>query len=195
MKHSTEKPLIKVCGEALVERVNSALANSHKFDRMVAVVSRNTPQTREFLEAKGIDVVETAGDGYSQDLAAFLAEQSPARVFVFPSDLPLLTAEVVSEIAGISQEAPAVSVILDRKFVEDIGIRPGILCTIGGKDYCHSGITLFEAAVVVGRPVQEKHVVMNRIEIAVNVNTQAELDLAEKLLVQRAYNLAKNSGL
>jgi GTP:adenosylcobinamide-phosphate guanylyltransferase len=34
--------------------------------------------------------------------------------------------------------------------------------------------------------VQERYVVMNRKEIALNVNTKEEWELAEKLLVQRA---------
>jgi GTP:adenosylcobinamide-phosphate guanylyltransferase len=34
--------------------------------------------------------------------------------------------------------------------------------------------------------VKERYVIMNRIEVAANVNTKEELELAEKLLVQRA---------
>jgi GTP:adenosylcobinamide-phosphate guanylyltransferase len=37
--------------------------------------------------------------------------------------------------------------------------------------------------VVGAEPVEERYLVMNRKEIALNVNTKEELELAEKLLV------------
>ena len=40
-----EKPLLKVDGVAMIERVISALASSEKFDRIVGTVSPNTPKT------------------------------------------------------------------------------------------------------------------------------------------------------
>jgi hypothetical protein len=43
--------------------------------------------------------------------------------------------------------------------------------------------------------VQEQYVVMSRKEIAVNVNTKVEWELAEKLLVQRVHDFAKDAGL
>jgi adenosylcobinamide-phosphate guanylyltransferase len=64
-----EKPLLKVDGVAMVERVVSALASSDRFDRIVAATSPNTPKTNEFLKSKGIETIETAGEGYSQDLS------------------------------------------------------------------------------------------------------------------------------
>jgi GTP:adenosylcobinamide-phosphate guanylyltransferase len=49
--------------------------------------------------------------------------------------------------------------------------------------YCHSGITIFNTMAVGTEPVKEHYLVMNRKEIALNVNTKEELELAEKLLV------------
>ena len=49
--------------------------------------------------------------------------------------------------------------------------------------YCHSGITIFNTVAVGTEPVEEHYLVMNRKEIALNVNTKEELELAEKLLV------------
>jgi GTP:adenosylcobinamide-phosphate guanylyltransferase len=63
-----------------------------------------------------------------------------------------------------------------------MGIKPSV---VFGR-YCHSGITIFNTARVTRETVQERYVVMNRKEIALNVNTKEELELTEKLLVQRA---------
>src|SRR5918996_4426727 len=83
-----EKPLLKVDGVAMVERVISALASSDRFDRIVAAVSPNTPKTNEFLKSKGIETVETAGKGYSQDLSQLLSKLKPQKVMAVPGDIP-----------------------------------------------------------------------------------------------------------
>jgi adenosylcobinamide-phosphate guanylyltransferase len=93
-----EKPLLKVDGVAMVERVISALASSNRFDRIIAAVSPNTPKTNEFLKSKGIETIETAGKGYSQDLSDLLSKLKPQKVMVIPGDIPLLNSQIVNEI-------------------------------------------------------------------------------------------------
>lgn len=183
MQAGMEKPLLKVGGAAMVGRVASALAGSSRFGRIVAAVSPSTPKTREFLKSKGIEIIETAGEGYPQDLSRLLARLKPEKVMVVPADVPLLDAQAVSDIvdAAKSRQEPAVSIVLEKGFVERIGVKPSV---VFGR-YCHSGITVFDTAKVAGETVQERYVVMNRKEIALNVNTKEELELAE-LLVQRA---------
>ncbi|HEV8405781.1 MAG TPA: NTP transferase domain-containing protein [Nitrososphaera sp.] len=184
MQGNVEKPLIKVGGVAMVEHVISALASSKKFSRIVAAVSPKTPKTKEFLKSKGIEIIDTPGEGYPHDLSGLLQKLRPEKVLVVPADVPLLDAQVVGDItdATSSKQEPAVSIVLEKEFVENIGAKPSV---VFGR-YCHSGITVFDTASVVGETVQERYVVTNRKEIALNVNTKEELELAEKLLVQRA---------
>lgn len=184
MQAGAEKPLLKVGGVPMVECVVSALAGSNRFGRIVAAVSPNTPKTKEFLKSKGIEIIETAGEGYPQDLSRLLSRLKPERVMVVPADVPLLDAQAVRDIvdAAKSKQEPAVSIVLEKEFVENVGAKPSV---VFGR-YCHSGITVFDTARVAGETVQERYVVMNRKEIALNVNTKEELELAEKLLVQRA---------
>jgi adenosylcobinamide-phosphate guanylyltransferase len=182
-----EKPLIKVDGVAMVERVISALASSNRFDRIIAAVSPNTPKTNEFLKSKGIEIIETAGKGYSQDLSYLLSKLKPHKVVVVPGDIPLLNSQIVKEILNTidddddrQEQEQAISIILEKGFVEEIGVKPSIVLM---NQYCHSGITIFNSMVVSTEPVKEHYLVMNRKEIALNVNTKEELELAEKLLV------------
>lgn len=183
-----EKPLIKVDGVAMVERVISALASSNRFDRIIAAVSPNTPKTNEFLKSKGIEIIETAGEGYSQDLSHLLSKLKPHKVVVVPGDIPLLNSQIVKEILNTiddddddrQEQEQAISIILEKGFVEEIGVKPSIVLM---NQYCHSGITIFNSMVVSTEPVKEHYLVMNRKEIALNVNTKEELELAEKLLV------------
>jgi adenosylcobinamide-phosphate guanylyltransferase len=185
-----EKPLLKVDGVAMVERVVSALASSNRFNRIIAAVSPNTPKTNEFLKSKGIETIETAGKGYSQDLSDTLSKLKPQKVMVIPADIPLLNSPIVNEILNTiidddndrqAQEEPAISIILEKEFVQGMGVKPSIVLT---NQHCHSGVTIFNTIAVGGtEPVKERYLVMNRKEIALNVNTKEELELAEKLLL------------
>ena len=182
-----EKPLLKVDGIAMVERVILALAGSGRFDRILAAISPNTPETKELLKSKGIETIETPGEGYSNDLSYLLSKLKPQRVMVVPSDMPLLNSQIISEILDATdnssssrkEKGPAISIILEKGFVERTGAKPSIVVD----QYCHSGITIFNTMSVGTEPVEEYYLVMNRKEIALNVNTKEELELAKKLLV------------
>ena len=183
-KAGMEKPLLKVNGVTMVERVVSALASSDRFARIVAATSPNTPKTNEFLKSKGIETIETTGEGYSQDLSQLLSKLKPQKVMAVPGDLPLLNSHIVDEIlnsiADRQEHEPAISIIIEKGFVERIGVKPSIIVL---DQYCHSGITIFNTMIVGTEPVKEHYLIMNRKEIAINVNTKEELELAEKLLV------------
>jgi adenosylcobinamide-phosphate guanylyltransferase len=181
-----EKPMLKVNSIAMVERVILALVSSDRFDRIVAAVSPNTPKTKELLKSKGIEIIETSGEGYSNDLSFLLSELKPRRVMVVPSDLPLLNSQIVSEIldaidnsSTMKEHGPAISIVLEKGFVEKTGAKPSIVLD----QYCHSGITIFNTISFSTEAVEEYYWVMNRKEIALNVNTKEELELAKKLLV------------
>ena len=183
-----EKPLLKVKGIAMVERVISALAGSYRFDHIVAAVSPKTHKTNEFLKSKGIETIETAGEGYSQDLSRLLSKLRPQKVVAVPGDIPLLNSQIVNEILNNiidddddrQEQEPAISIILEKGFVEEIGVKPSIVLM---NQYCHSGITIFNTTAVGTELVKERYIVMNRKEIALNVNTKEELELVERLLV------------
>ena len=183
-----EKPLLKVDGIAMVERVILALAGSGRFDRILAAISPNTPKTKELLKSKGIQTIETPGEGYSNDLSYLISKLKPQRVMVVPGDIPLLNSQIISEIldaidnsssSSRKEKRPAISIILEKGFVERTGAKPSIVVD----RYCHSGITIFNTMYVGTEPVEEYYFVMNRKEIALNVNTKEELELAKKLLV------------
>ena len=186
MGGSIEKPLLKVGGIAAVQRVISALRGSRNFERLIAAVSPVTPATKEFLQTIKVEILETAGDGYSQDLSSILKELRPARVLVTPADLPLLSSDVVAEISAVPQKDPVISMVLEKKFVEGTGVKPSVVFKSRGSDYCHSGISIFDTSVMGKGLAKEQYFLLNRMEIAVNVNTKEELMLAEKLLIQRA---------
>jgi adenosylcobinamide-phosphate guanylyltransferase len=184
----TEKPMLILKGVTLVERVLRALIGFGQFEKIVAISSLNTPKTTIFLRnhysSSGlIDIVETNGISYSNDLS-IVHKFKPSRVFVVSADLPLLNPKIVQDIAVRSMpNFPCVSVVLEKLFVERIGIEPSITIVIGKKEYSHSGITILDSSKVNGDLVLEEHyIVMNNKELAVNVNSKRELAIAEAML-------------
>lgn len=185
-----EKPMLKLAGKYYVERVIDALEKSGRFERIVAAVSPKTPRTREFLASKEIEIIDTPGAGYPQDLSLVLSKLVPEKVLVVPADVPLLTPVIVGEALDLvsKERSPAISLVAEKSFVEKLGVAPSVL--VG--DLCHSGMTLFDSSV--SGSVDERYVKMNRIELALNVNTKREKELAE-LLVKRGDDFAKDLGL
>jgi adenosylcobinamide-phosphate guanylyltransferase len=182
-----EKPLLRVKDKTMIEYVLHALVASKKFERIVGVSSSNTPKTSTFLGECSptlIDVIETEGTSYSKDLSAVLRSLKPAMVFVVSSDLPLLNAKIVQNIIfSCLLELPCISIVSEKQYVQSIGIKPSLVVTIGAKEYCHSGISIIDSSKInKDHKLEEYYIIMNEKEIAVNVNTRQELDVARGLL-------------
>jgi adenosylcobinamide-phosphate guanylyltransferase len=80
-------------------------------------------------------------------------------------------------------DLPCISVVSERQYVQSIGIKPSLVVTIGAKEYCHSGINIIDSSKInEGCEVEEYYMIMNEREIAVNVNTRQELEVAERLI-------------
>ena len=185
-----EKPLLDLKGKVMIEYVLDALICSQKFRRIVAVSSPFSSKTTTFLyhhpyySNRLIEVIETKGDSYSKDLSFILNKLKPDKVLTVSADLPLLSSSIVDQIVihNIPRFSCA-SIILEKHFVENIGITPSIVFNIGAHHYCHSGIIVFNSPRVKEcQKIKEYFILMNKREIAVNVNTLRELQLAERLL-------------
>jgi adenosylcobinamide-phosphate guanylyltransferase len=189
----TEKPMLKLKGTTMVERVLRALVEFGQFEKIVAISSLNTPKTTVFLRnhcyiSSGlIDVVVTNGISYSKDLSIVVQEFEPSRVFVVSADLPLLNSKIVHDISTrCMPDLPCVSVVLEKLFVERIGLEPSITIVIGKKEYSHSGIAILDSSKVNRDGILEEHyIVMNKRELAVNVNSTRELEMAETMLEEK----------
>jgi adenosylcobinamide-phosphate guanylyltransferase len=186
----TEKPMLKLRGMTMVDRVLHALVGFGQFEKIVAISSLNTPKTTVFLRdhyyySLGlIDVVETDGISYSKDLSVVVQKFEPSRVFVVSADLPLLDSKIVQTIVvKCVSTFPCVSILLEKLFVESIGIEPSIIIVRGKKEYSHSGITILDSSKVnLDHILEEHYIVMNEKELAINVNTTRELEIAEAML-------------
>lgn len=184
-----EKPLQRIRGKTLIEYVVNALVACRIFEKVVIVPSPNTPFTSKYVQSiynslDNVEILDSAGLDYSHDLMRLVKYLMPSKLMVLGADLPLLNAKIIKKIIQICEwDFPCISVILDRKFVQDLGIKPSIIISKDNLDYCHSGITLIDSAGVKDKSGMflETYVLMNEKEIAINVNTTKDLELAKTL--------------
>jgi adenosylcobinamide-phosphate guanylyltransferase len=185
---NVEKPLLELKGKTMIERVLDALTQSREFHKIIGVTSSKTPRTKAFIGCYSswltIDVIKTEGKSYSKDLSILLNNLNPATIFVVPADLPLLNPKIIQEIIGrYSPGLPCVSIVSDKQFVVNMGVKPSLVLSINSKEYCHTGITIVDSSKVRGlTTLKEYYIIMNEREIVVNVNTRREFEIAEKLL-------------
>ena len=184
---NTEKPLLKLNGITMVELVLDALLQSKEFYKIVAVTSQNTPITSSYIAtnlSRKVDVIKTSGMTYPCDISVVLNIFRPYTVFVVGCDLPLLRLRDVKKI--VSQHRPehvCTSVVSDKRFVTSLGINPSIIVRINSREYCHTGVSIFDSSKVCGTDrVDEHFVVINQKGVAVNVNTRSDLETAQKLM-------------
>ena len=186
-----EKPLLKLNGRTMVELVFDALLNSEEFYKIVAVTSRNTPMTSSYIATKlsrKVDLIETSGIAYPSDISVVLNIFRPYTIFVVGCDLPLLRLRDIKKI--LSQHRPehaCTSVVSDKRFVRSLGINPSIIVRINARQYCHTGISIFDSSKICGTDrVDEHYVVINENGVAVNVNTRSDFEIAQKLMSKGA---------
>jgi len=95
----TEKPLVKIDGEPMLDQVVNALRAS-SLPTVAAAVSPATPETAAHLaEVGGVECITTTGDGYVADLGEAVARLGTPTVTV-AADLPLITAGHIDRAAA-----------------------------------------------------------------------------------------------
>jgi adenosylcobinamide-phosphate guanylyltransferase len=185
----TEKPLQRIQGKTLIEYVVSALVDCRMFDKVMIVPSPNTPITSKYVRniyrrLDTVEIFESTGLDYSLDLMRLVKYLNPSKLMVLGADLPFINAKIIKKIIeNCEWNFPCISVIMDKKFVVGIGVKPSVIICKDSLDYCHSGITIIDSAGVkdTNGLFQETYIVMNEKEIAINVNTTKDLELAKTL--------------
>jgi len=183
-----EKPLLPICGEAMLKRVVKALKSSKFVEAVFIAVSEWTPNTKREAERLGI-VIETGGLGYVDDLREALrvvwAGYGFKDVVVASSDLPLLDGELIDDVVKryVESGREALTVVVDREAYEGLGFDAEYLIEYGGKLAVPVGLNVLRADLVDRKDVLEEEVYLHpRVERLVNVNTIEEAKRAEEIL-------------
>lgn len=177
MKSPEEKLLLKY-KKPLIEHVLNALEDSGLFSKIVCVTSDNAPKTREFVSGLGVDILETKGNGYSNDLSESLSKfEEP--VFVTSGDMPLLDSEIIKKITKLVNEKDIwTSILVQKNFLHSLGLEAEFFVNYNGKDCAYTGISIVDPTQTKNmQPVIESYVILDDKRIATNLNTKKDYDL------------------
>lgn len=178
-----EKPLVTLFGRPLIEYVTTALQDS-SVQRILVATTDNVPKTREWAEERELKVIETAGRGFVADMvSAIQAARIIDPVLIIMADLPLVTSDLIDDIIEIYEERPepALSTHTPLGLHSRLGRRPDSLFNYRGQLIVPSGINVLDGADI-EKEQEDFHLIMERMELAVNVNVAEDLKLCEKIM-------------
>ena len=92
--NGVEKALLKLRGKPLIEYLLDVAGELG--GEFYIAPSKHTPLTKRWCIEKGIQIIETAGEGYSRDLR-YVASRVNRPLLFLPVDAPFLTAELLNE--------------------------------------------------------------------------------------------------
>jgi len=183
-----EKPLLPVCGEAMLKRVIRALRSSKYVNAIFVAVSKWTPNTKREAKELGV-VIETSGLGYVNDLREALKiiwmEYGFKDVVVVGSDLPSLEGGVVDDIVRryVESGKEALTVVVDRDAYEELGFKAEYLIRYGDMLVVPVGLNVLRADLIDRRDFLEEEIYLYpKTEHLINVNTIDEAKRAEEIL-------------
>ena len=177
MNLNGEKLLLKYKNH-VISHVVEALTNSRRFSRILAATSCNAPKTKEMLENTGIETIDTSGNGYVEDLN-YVLQSLEDVVFVTSGDLPLLDAQIISELADQHNSKNIwTSFLVTNKFLTGLGIKSEISISFENRDCHFTGISLVNSKHIASLDnIQEHFIINDDKRIALNLNTKYDYDL------------------
>lgn len=182
LKVPEEKPLFKLHDKPLIKYVLDNLKSSKLIDEIVIAVSPNTCKTTQYLRSLEEDffILDTSGEDYLTDLSYILdyfEEKSKKDILLFiNADLPFISAETIDYVIDyyLKQDKDALSVIVPVEVFEKLGL-----------DYSYefngcvpSGLNILRSENIIQDEIQ---LTLNKVELALNINTIPDSEIAEKL--------------
>jgi len=189
MKLAVEKPLISVCGKPSIEYVLAALKDAQRIDEVIVATTSVTPKTTALMQQLGVRVIQTPGQDYVSDMGYTVQTLKLGVFLAIAADLPLVKPEMIDEIVERYEKSgkPAltVAVPIEAKTRLGMGVEYSFK-TDDGREVVPVGVNVIDGSKRYGDEWLDQDIfVLDYKELAVNINTVAELQLAEQLLAKR----------
>jgi len=183
MALSEEKPLLQVGGKPVIEHVLTALKNAKKVGSVVVAVSDYTPKTAKLLSKFPVSVIHTPGKEFVSDMGYAVRALKLQTVLAIGADFPLITAEVIDGIVECYEQCgkPALTVAVPMETKAKLGLGEKYGFELNGKRVVPAGINVIDGLRIDEAELEEKTCVLDRKEVAVNINTVEELHIAQEL--------------
>lgn len=182
MNAATEKPLLEVGGKSMIEHVVEALKRSRMVDRIIVAVSDNTPQTARKVSELNAIVLETPGINYIRDTKYAVKKLGLQAVLTVSADLPFITSEIIDRAVEkyMSSGKPSLTVMSPVDTYERLGSKPEHIFEVDGRSLVPVGINVIDGSRIDEPELEEAILVTDSEELALNVNTPRELEIARE---------------
>ena len=168
MHSAEEKPMLIVKNKPMISYVLDALKNSNCFDKIIALVSSNTPKTAQFLAKNNVQVANSSGTDYVKDLNYALELVKPNKAFIISSDLPLIDSSTVEKIVGSFDRCkkPCLTVVVSKALLDDLDVSTDYCVEYDGKIVCHTGVSIIDSSQVSGQSnIDEELLLIDKLQL------------------------------
>lgn len=172
-----EEKLVLKYKKPLILHVIEALKNSNCFSKIVVATNANSPKTKNLLKTLDIEILETQGNGFSEDLN-FALQSLNDHVLIVAGDLPLLDGHIIKQLVKQSNDKTWTSFLVTKKFLDLLGLKSDYTVSFDEKECIYTGISLVNAKDIVDfNKIKENFLIIDDKRIAFNINTKEEYDL------------------
>jgi adenosylcobinamide-phosphate guanylyltransferase len=188
MHSPIEKPLIKVCNKPAIEYVLDALKTAKKIDRIYVAVTERTPNTAQLMKESNVEIVMTPGTDYVSDMGYATQAIKLGKFLAIAADLPLITGEILDSIVERYENCgkPALTVAVPIETKTRLGMSVDYSFKMDEKDVVPTGINVIDGSKRYGDEWLDQDIfLLDREELAINVNTPKELAIAEDIISKR----------
>jgi adenosylcobinamide-phosphate guanylyltransferase len=187
MALSEEKPMLKIGGRTVIEHVLVALKNAEKVKSFLVAVSDYTPKTAKLMARFPAKVIKTPGKEYVSDMGYAIKKLKLQVVLAIAADLPLITGETIDNIVERYEQCgkPALTVVVPMETKQRLGLGGEYAIEVEKRLVVPAGINVIDGRRIDEKELDEEICVVDKEEVAVNINTIQELRIAESLFTKR----------
>ena len=179
LKTPVEKPLFKIHDKPLIKYVLDNLESSKLVEKVIIATSPNTPETSDYIKNFDYEILDTPGVDFLHDLSLILdhfEKKSSSDVLLFiNADLPFITGESIDYILETYFEhgKDALSTLIPVSIFNDLNLKD---------EYEYKGLVPVGVNILrsVNKIQDEYQLVMEKEELAFNINTLQDAGVADK---------------
>ena len=177
MNLDNEKLLLKY-KKSIILHVTDSLKDSNCFSKILALTSSNSPKTKKLLQENNIEIFNTNGIGYVEDLSLVLQSTNDS-VLVTSGDLPLLDKEIIKKIVKhYDPEKIWTSILVTNKFLTKLGLQSDYSLQYSDQICHYTGISLINSNKInSSKNLNENYIIIDDKRIAFNLNTKQDYEL------------------
>jgi len=177
MNLNDEKLLLKY-KKPIIFHVVDSLKESNCFSKILALTSPNSPKTKKLLQENNVDIFNTDGIGYVEDLTSTLQSINDS-VLVTSGDLPLLDKEIIKKIVSYyDPEKIWTSILVTHKFLISLGLTSNYFVNYNDQKCNYTGISLINTNKInSSQNLDENYIIIDDKRIALNLNSKQDYEL------------------